>query len=337
MSPTARPDEAQVQHALAVRLGDGGVPVQLSGWQRAFGGNARQAFAFDANWADGRTVPCILLSQVAAKHVESDTADEFAVLRALSGSDVRAPAALLLDADGAITGSPAIVLQRMPGKAGAVDFLEEPDLARGRALSADLACAAAELHRFDWRGHGLEHEGVDPVRAQITTWRDGFRTNRLEPHPVLEWLFGWLLDHAPRPSRLALVHGDLRVGNFLYEADRITALLDWEMAHIGDPAEDIGWIYRQLWSPGKFLALNDFLALHAQHSGFSIPRRTVIFYRIFSEAKFAAISIAAAHQFASGGTANLRHIDRAAKIPQCLRLALGWIADEDWDARDAAA
>lgn len=337
MSAAATPNEAQIQRALAARLGEVGAPVELSGWQRAFGGNARQAYAFDASWADGRRVPCILLSQVAGKHVDSDTAAEFAVLRALNGSDVRSPGALLLDAAGAVTGSPAIVLERMPGKASAVDFLGESDLVRGHALSADLARATAELHRFDLMGGGLAYDAADPIGAQVAAWHDSFRENRLEPHPVLDWLFGWLRDNAPRPVRLSLVHGDLRAGNFLYEGDRVTALLDWEMAHVGDPAEDIGWIYRKLWSPEKFLALDEFLAIHAEHAGFAIPRRSVVYYRIFSEAKFAAISVAAAHHFATGGTSNLRHIDRAAKIPECLRLALGWIAQENWEAQDATA
>lgn len=330
-------DDARVQAALAARLGKPGAPVELSGWQRAFGGNARQAFAFDATWPDGRTLPCILLSQVAGKHVDSDTAAEFAALRALNGSDVRSPAALLLDADGAVTGSPAIVLERMTGKASAVDFLGEANPLRGRALSEDLARATADLHRFDWQAGGLVAGADDPIDAQIATWQSNFRKDRLEPHPVLDWLFGWLRAYAPRPVRLSLVHGDLRPGNFLYEADRLTALLDWEMAHVGDPAEDIGWIYRKLWSPERFLPLDDFLKIHASQAGFAIPRRSVIYYRIFSEAKFAAISTAAAHHFATGGTNNLRHIDRAAKIPECLRLALGWIAAEDWDAQDATA
>jgi aminoglycoside phosphotransferase (APT) family kinase protein len=337
MSVTSLPDEALIRHALAARLGDGGVPVELTGWQRAFGGNARQAFAFDAVWPQGRTVPCIVLSQVAGKHVDSDTAAEYAVLRALNGTDVRSPDALLLDAAGEITGSPLIVLERMPGKASAVDFLAESDMARGQALTADLARATAELHRFDVTGADLAFDATDPVGAQVAAWHESFRENRLEPHPVLDWLFGWLRDNTPRPLRLSLVHGDLRAGNFLYEGDRVTALLDWEMAHVGDPAEDIGWIYRRLWSPEKFLSLDEFLAIHADHAGFAIPRRSVLYYRIFSEAKFAAISVAAAHHFATGGTSNLRHIDRAAKIPECLRLALGWIASENWEAQDATA
>ena len=331
------PDTARMQAALAQRLGTPAAPVTLSNWQRAFGGNARVAYAFDVTAASGQVTRCILLSQVAGKHVDSDTAAEYAALRALNGSGVRAPTALLLDAEGAITGSPAVVLERVAGQARAVDFLNNPDAAEARALSEDLARATAELHRFDWQHADLTPGSANPIDAQIAHWQASFRANRLEPHPVLEWLFGWLRAHAPRPVRLSLVHGDLRPGNFLYEGPRLTAMLDWEMAHVGDPAEDIGWIYRRLWSPGTFLDIDSFVALHAQHAGFTIPRRSILFYRIFSEAKFAAISVAAAHHFATGGTANLRHIDRAAKIPECLSLALGWIAAENWEAADATA
>lgn len=336
-APDVGPDDARMQAALAALLGGSGEGAAISGWSRVFGGNARRAYAFDAQWSGGRALPCIMLSQVAAKHVESDTAAEYAVLRALGGSGVRAPEALALDADGAITGAPAIVLERVAGEASAVDFLKQPDPAEGRALSEDLARATGDLHRFDWRAAGLDAGAADPVRAQIDHWEAGFLRHRLEPHPVLAWLLRWLRDHAPRPPRLSLVHGDLRPGNFLYQGRQVTALLDWEMAHIGDPAEDIGWIYRTLWSPERFLPLDDFLMIHAEQAGFAIPRRNVLFYRIFSEVKFAALSVAAAHSFASGGTGNLRHIDRAAKVPECLRLALSWIASEDWEVRDAAA
>ncbi len=334
MTQAASPDELNIQTGVAALLGGA---VQIAGWKRVFGGNARQAYAFDAIWPDGRNVPCIMLRQVAAKHVDSDTAAEYAVLRSMNGAQVRAPAAIALDADGSVTGAPSIVLQRIAGEAGAMPFLNQPDFAIGRALTADLARATADLHRFDWQTGGLNAGDADPILAQIEYWDTNFRNHRLEPHPVLAWLFSWLRRHAPRPARLALVHGDLRPGNFLYEGDRVTALLDWEMAHVGDPAEDAAWIYRALWSPERFVPIDGFLEVHAKQAGFAIPRRNMTFYRIFSEAKFASISLAAAHSFASGGTSNLRHIDRAAKVPECLRLALALIASENWETRDAAA
>lgn len=328
-------DEQQMQSALSSLLSVGGQSIELSNWKRVFGGNARRAYGFDA-LRDGRLLPCIMLTQVAAKHIDSDSAREYAVLKALNGSHVRSPEAIAVDLDGAVTGSSAIVLERVNGEASAVAFLKMAP-ADGHALSADLARATGDLHRFDWQATELEPETDDPIQGQIDHWEAAFKRNRLEPLPVLAWLFHWLRDNAPAPSRLSLVHGDLRPGNFLYQGDRLTALLDWEMAHIGDPAEDIAWIYRALWSPEKFMPLDDFLAIHAEQARFTIPRASVMFYRIFSEVKFATISVAAANSFASGGTSNLRHIGRAAMVPQCLTLALDWIRSGEWRDRHAAA
>lgn len=336
MSAASALTDVRMQDAVAAVLAPSGETMVARSWQRQFGGNARQAFRFDTRSRDGRTLPRILLSQVAAKHVESDTAHEYAVLAALNGSGVRAPAAVALDADGVVTGSPAIVLERLEGDAGAVEFLRRPDVAGGRALTEDLALATADLHRFDWQAGGLT-AGADPLVAQIEYWEANFHRHRLEALPAMAWLFRWLRANVPTCSRLSLVHGDLRPGNFLYRQDRVTALLDWEMAHVGDPAEDIAWIYRALWSPARFVPLDDFLAIHAERAGFTIPRCNVVFYRIFSEVKFATISAAAAHSFASGGTRNLRHIDRAAKIPECVRLAMKWIEANEWSERHAAA
>lgn len=323
--------------ALASFLGEGGAPARITGLTRIFGGNARQAYAFDARLRDGRDMPCILLVQAAGNHVESDTASEYAVLRALNGSGVRAPEALALDREGAICGAPAILLERVEGEASAVRLLKEADHAKARALLRDLAAATADLHAFDIAKAGLDHDARGAALGQVAFWENSFLKHRMEPHPVLAWIFQWLKSNAPQPSRVSLVHGDLRPGNFLYQGARVTALLDWEMAHVGDPAEDIAWIYRDLWSPGRFLAIEEFLDDHSRQAGFAIPWRNMLYYRIFSEVKFATISLAAAHRFASGATLNLRHADRAAKVARCVSLALGWITDHDREARHAAA
>lgn len=84
------------------------------------------------------------------------------------------------------------------------------------------------------------------------------------------------------------------------------------------------------------MPLDEFLAIHAEKAGFVIPRTSVMFYRIFSEVKFATISVSAANSFASRGTSNLRHIGRASMVPECLRLALDWIRSGEWSERHAA-
>jgi len=310
-------------------------PVRIAEVTPVFGGNARLAWAFDAHTASGGEHACILLAQVAGKHVESDTAEEYAVLRAMNGHGVCAPAALGLDTTGEVAGGPALVLARMSGEASAVDFLKlAPEV--GFAATSELARETAKLHAFDWQGAGLK-AAPNPVLHEIEQWESRFLSHRLEPLPALAALFRWLKANVPVPARLSLIHGDLRPGNFLFEGAKITGLLDWEMAHIGDPAEDIAWIYRALWSPEKFLSFDGFAAQHAQLSGIATPRRNLTYYRIFSEVKFATISVSAAASYAAGATENLRHIDRAAKIPEAVRLCHQWIDSEKWEGADAAA
>jgi aminoglycoside phosphotransferase (APT) family kinase protein len=315
---------------LAERLAaliDGGVTI--ADLKPVSGGNARKAWSFDAVTGGGAVQPCILLAQVAGKHVESDTAEEYRVLRAMTGHGLCVPAALALDADGAVAGGPALVLERIEGQASAVEFLKL-DTATGRSATAALAKAIAGVHAFDWAAAGLTARS--PL-DEILLWESRFLAHRLEPLPALAHLFGWLKAHVPTPSRLSLVHGDLRPGNFLFAGGQVNALLDWEMAHVGDPAEDLAWAYRALWSPERFIDLEAFTQVH----GLGVPRQNILFYRIFSEVKFATISVSAAASFARGDTANLRHIDRAAKVPECLRLCFHWIDSGNWEATRAAA
>jgi aminoglycoside phosphotransferase (APT) family kinase protein len=311
---------------LAALMGGG---VTIADLKLVSGGNARRAWSFDAVSNDKWVQKCILLAQVAGKHVESDTAEEFRVLRAMTGHGLCAPAALALDAKGTVAGGPALVLERIEGQTGAVEFLKL-DAETGRTATAALAKAIAGVHAFDWKAAGLTARS--PL-DEILLWESRFLAHRLEPLPALAHLFKWLKAHVPEPTRLSLVHGDLRPGNFLFEGCKVNALLDWEMAHVGDPAEDIAWVYRALWSPEQFMSLAEF----TRAQGLVIPSRHILFYRIFSEVKFATISVSAAASFARRDTGNLRHIDRAAKIPECLRLCFEWIDSESWEVVDVAA
>jgi len=317
--------------------------IRLADLQRTFGGNARQAWSFELAWQEegvGHTLPCIFLSQVPGRHVDTDIEMEFGVLKGLTGKGLRTPAAIALDPEGSVTGGPAIIMERVEGKADAVAFLKDQTGGSSLKLTQELAAITAALHNVDWAQTGLQPEGnsaKSAVIAQIEEWENTFIRHRQEPQPAMAYLFSWMKQHAPEPAKLSLVHGDLRPGNFLYDAKGITSLLDWEMAHIGDPLEDIAWIYRALWSPEKFLSLDEFMVLYEKHSGRKASRRNLIFYRIFSEMKFAAISVTASHSVASGQSSNMRHADRAAKIPECLRLCFEWIDSENWEVADAAA
>jgi len=324
------PATAEAIAALLERSLCGATRVAVDALAPMFGGNARRAVSFEASWREGsveRRMSCVMLSAVAGRHVESDAAAEFRVLRAIEPQGVRAPRALALDEDGSVVGAPSIVLERMPGTAAVVPFLKPADPSVSRALTLDLARVAAGLHAVDpaaVRGW-IRRSGHACAAAQLAHWRGVFDAHRLEPQPALESLFGWLDDHLPDPPHACIVHGDMRPGNFLYEGSRVTALLDWEMAHAGDPVEDIAWIYRPVWSPGAFVPIEAFVTAYEACGGGAVTPARLLYWRVFAEVKFACISLTAAHSFATGRTANLRLADRGATVPGCLLDCFDWI------------
>jgi aminoglycoside phosphotransferase (APT) family kinase protein len=106
-------------------------------------------------------------------------------------------------------------------------------------------------------------------------------------------------------------------------------LLDWELAHVGDPAEDIAWMYRRLWSPQAFLPLDSALRLYAQAGGTGIAPERLLWYRVFSEARLATISLTAVRRFMDGHTGNLRHAGRVSMVNECLLAAIRWIEEAE--------
>ncbi|HVE23764.1 MAG TPA: phosphotransferase family protein [Sporichthya sp.] len=318
-------EDSQVADGIAELLGTwvpDAADVRVSGVARVFGGNARRAWSASAAWhdADGpHAEDVILLVRLPGSQVRTDPADELRHLTGLAEQGVRAPRVWAHDAEGHLFGMPAVLLQRLPGTADAVAFLRaDPDVGRARTL--DLARAAAELHAVPVSGT------ADP---QLARWREQFVAARLEPHPTLGWLFDWLADRRPTPQRTVVVHGDFRVGNVLYDGPRITGLLDWEMAHLGDPAEDVAWAYRALWSPTRFVALDEFVAAYTEAGGAPIEAASLLWHRVFCELKFAAISLQAARSVVDGSSTNLRLADRARTVVPAVEACLSWIADAE--------
>ena len=298
-------------------------------------GNARQAWAFDVTWIDGngaRRVECVMLLKAEAGQLETLVGPEFHAVRALWGSGVPVARALWVDESGSVLGNPFFVTERVAGTAD-MSLLRRPvDDPEARAVAVDLARAAARLHDVDWQALDVAQH-LTPVRVdeaattQLEYWEELFLRQRLEPLPVAVFAFDWLRDHLPPTQRVSIVHGDLRFGNLLYDHDRITALLDWEMVHLGDPVEDLAWAYRSLWSLEKFLPLDEFLDEYAAASATHTPVAPdhLTFWRLFGELKHAVISLTAARSFDDGRTRNIRHADRATTVTAYLSKFMEWL------------
>src|SRR5262249_31949082 len=129
------------------------------------------------------------------------------------------------------------------------------------ALPGDLARELARIHAID-----VGDERVSALRTRAAAGDDPRRFARFEiaryrdllavadqgwPRPALRFAERWLLAHAPACDRATLVHGDFRVGNVMFDERGLTAVLDWELAHVGDPLEDLGWLAVRAWRFGR--------------------------------------------------------------------------------------
>jgi aminoglycoside phosphotransferase (APT) family kinase protein len=142
------------------------------------------------------------------------------------------------------------IMQRVEGETIARKILRDEQFARARPILArQLGKVAAGIH-------GLPHDQLPKLREMSSTSEiaDLGREYRSFnwPRPVFELALRWLAEHNPGPSQeMTLVHGDFRHGNLIIGPDGVRAVLDWELAHLGDPMEDLGWICVNSWRFGE--------------------------------------------------------------------------------------
>ena len=256
---------------------------------------------------------------------------EFESLSALVDSAVPAPRVYLASDDPAILGAPFFLSEQVEGDTPLPWGSQGKALegARRESLAADFIGALAALHCFDWRATSLAKwgEGVTFENAayrQIDDWEARFRRWALRPHPMAHRALAWLRANAPVAKRLSLVHGDYRLGNFLEKNGRISAILDWELVHLGDPVEDLGWAFLPQYRGGTPLVCGlaseaKFLARYEERSGLSVHLASLRFYLVFSLLKLAFTHIAAARCFENGLFNDMRMPAMATQIAPVFR------------------
>ena len=168
-----------------------------------------------------------------------DVLREARLLRGLAGTAVPVPEVLATAEAGEVIDSPLYVMSHVPGPV--VTTRTPPELlGRGREIGESLVDTLAALHSVDWRAAGLAEMG----RPQGFNRRHLQRMGRLvaDPPPGFAEVEGWLGAHVPDESGATLVHNDFRLGNVILGPDgRVAAVLDWELATLGDPLFDVGY------------------------------------------------------------------------------------------------
>jgi aminoglycoside phosphotransferase (APT) family kinase protein len=232
-----------------------------------------------------------------------DVGRQFRVMRALSATAVPVPAVAWHEASAEVLGVPFFVMERVTGET-------LPLFWYGRSERLDIAAEAlATLHQVDWRAAGLdfllpEAPGpLMPLDSELAAWRDRADRLRIGRAPLLVSLGGWQRENQPADARFSLLHGDPNPGNYLFRENRVTAVLDWELAAIGDPRSDLGFYAALHTIFGGMPGINGRTLLSDAYEGVTgIPLRDLEYYEATGLYRMAVVMAGWAGRFTGFGS-----------------------------------
>jgi aminoglycoside phosphotransferase (APT) family kinase protein len=253
------------------------------------GGASQESWSFDLVLEDGTRRGLILRRSPASIPGQTPKTTEAAlqVLARTAGVPVAEIVRVLEPADGIGEG---YVMQRVDGESLAPRILRDDRFAGARAvLARPCGEAAARIHSIDRAT--LPELAVSTPAAQLE--RSRARSDSYgDPHPVFEWAFRWLEERAPAAVEPGLVHGDFRNGNMIVGPEGLRAVLDWEVAHLGDPMEDLAWICVYSWRfggaqpVGGFGRREDLFAGYEAAGGGRVDPERVRWWEIFGSLRW---------------------------------------------------
>lgn len=303
--------------ALAPVLVDGAGTIKEL--ERLSGGASQETWAFTVRESLGRAHAFILRRAPGGGPVEPGMgtaiglANEAHLIRAAVACGVPAPgvAHVCGPEDGL---GQAFIMDRVEGETIAPRILRRDDLGPARArLATQCGAALARIHGID--PAGLPDLALRQGPAQIDQYEEIYRAFEA-PRPVFDLAIQWLRAHAPAPLAPVLVHGDFRLGNLMVERDGLVAVLDWELAHIGDPREDIAWMCVNSWRFGQsenrvggFGDLGDLLDAYEAAGGAAISPGDIDWWEMLGSFKWGVMCMTMYEAFRSGSDPS---VERAA-------------------------
>ena len=262
-------------------------------------------------------------------------------MQSLQGTAVPLPRAYWHSDDPSVLGAPFMFCEKVSG-AAVVPWVAagQPGLEGGyrQSLAEQFTDILAALHGVPWQQRPIakmaamakldgKAEAITAENAalqNVEQWQALIQRWAMRPYPLAEWGIRWLKAHTPVAPRVAIVHGDYRTGNFLEEGGHITSILDWELVHLGDPHEDLGWASLPMYMGGSKLICRLaepewFYKRYGERAGFEVSMKSVLYYRVFSLLKLAATHMAAARCFEEGRFNDMRMPAMGSQIATCLR------------------
>ncbi|GLK42951.1 MULTISPECIES: phosphotransferase family protein [Novosphingobium] len=305
---------ADIAEGLSVLFAREGIAARAWGVRRMGGGASKEQFVFDVEGEiDPAFARCVLRMDPREGIIETCRRREAQVLRAVAGV-VPVPPVLTEDGDGETMGQPLMVTGFVGGVTKPSDSGAGPSGLKARfgeslgaALTSQFIGHLAAIHAVDYRAAGLDDfvvprpETTDAALWQVNYWTRVRALEETDSLPLLTLAETWLYDHLPVCEQPVLLHGDYRVGNFLFDEDRqeITALLDWELTHIGDFHEDLAYSFEPLFGHrdadgvfhvGSMFTTEHLISRYEALTGRTVNPATLHWYRVLTSYKLIAMN-----------------------------------------------
>ncbi|MEH2482006.1 aminoglycoside phosphotransferase (APT) family kinase protein [Nitrobacteraceae bacterium AZCC 2146] len=280
----------------------------VTGAERLSGGASQETWSFDIVHPDG-IISAILRRAPsgygAAPARAAGLNAEAVLMRLAHDAGVPSPQVLhVLEAKDEL--GAGFIMQRVAGETIPRKILRDEEFASARPkLARQLGGILADIH-------GLPLLQLPELRhmtavAEIAELARDIRSFNW-PRPVFELALRWLRDHDPGPSEhVTLVHGDFRHGNLMIGPDGVRAVLDWELAHLGDPMEDLGWICVNSWRFGEidkpvggFGSREDLFAGYEAARGVSVDPARVKFWEVMGTLRWGVMCCGMMQRFREG-------------------------------------
>ena len=291
-------------------------PVGVEELSRIPGGASRETYRFDAVTGGERRGLILRRDPIGDSLIDTDREVEFLAYQSFHGL-VPVPEPVALETDPAHLGRPFFLMGRVDGGAAASPFTAAPYGEHAQAIGRELFAILGRIARADPAGMPLARAFETPAldacwTRELDYWDGVIARDERHPQPIVHAAIRRLRRNPPPPAqKLSVVHGDYRSGNFLHGEGAILAILDWEMAHLGDPLEDLAWCLDPLW--GHFqeghtagtLPEGEAIATWERESGLRADPKALAWWRLFNAVKGQGIWVSAGKAFVDGGLTDL--------------------------------
>jgi aminoglycoside phosphotransferase (APT) family kinase protein len=305
--------------------------VRLDGLRALSGGAIQENWAVDVVWhALGRThvTPVVVRSSAQGAIAESSSrAREFELLQAVYDAGVTVPEPLWYG-EPSWLGREFFVMRRVRGVASAHRIVRDMSLAPDRNLLTErLGEEIAKIQSVGARRLGaLERPSRHPALAFVDSAR-GWLDAHAAALPAIEWGLRWIERNVPdrrtwHAKHLVLAHRDLRTGNYMIDANGLTAILDWEFAGWSHPLEDLGWFCAPCWRFGRAAAAggigsrDDLLRGYNRVSGGRVAPADIAFWETVAQVRWAVIALQQGERSRSGQQPSLELALTSHLVPQ---------------------